>query len=411
MSARATRFPLFDSLRAIAALSVVLYHLMGLTLVPIWTSLPNWVREVLPAARPLGDAGVAILFAISGFLLYRPYAVARLRRARDPSFRAFGLRRVVRIFPAYWLALLVTALLVTQAHGEVFGPHWVRYWTLQQAYWQDSITGGIGPAWTLTVELAFYAALPLWVLAMRRIPFTTLRGFLTTELIGVAAICVVSATWRWFALRGLPEGSNPFFPRPGLWNLVALADHFAIGMALAALSVAAAERSERSATERFVGRFPWVPWLVAGAAFYGMYRYAASFGPTLTGAGGDYNPYRILEVILGGAFLVPAIFAWDAGGLVRRLLALKPLLWVGMISYGVYLWHTVVIGQLAVRTSLGTIALWIASLALTIVIAAVSWYAMERHTIALGRRLSARWSRSRRAVDATKPIATPGADG
>jgi len=394
VTARATRFPLFDSLRAIAALSVVVYHLMGLTLVPIWTSLPDWVREVLPAARPLGDAGVAILFAISGFLLYRPYCAARLHRERDPSFRAFGLRRVVRIFPAYWLALLVTALVA--GHDEVFGPGAARYWLLQQAYWQDSITGGIGPAWTLTVELAFYAALPLWVLGMRRIPFATLRGFLTTELCGVAAICVVSATWRWFALRGLPADTNPFFPRPELWNLIALADHFAIGMALAALSVAAAARPERSAAERFVGRFPWVPWLVAGTAFYGMYHFASSLGPNLAGAGGGYGPYRVFEVILGGAFLVPAVFAWDAGGLVRRLLALRPLLWVGMLSYGVYLWHTVVIAQLAVRTSLG------------IAIAAASWYGMERYTIAFGRRVSRRWTRNRRAVDAPEPLATSG---
>lgn len=155
----------------------------------------------------------------------------------------------------------------------------------------------------------------------------------------------------------------------------------------------------------FLARFPWVPWLVAAAAWYGM----ARFRPIVAGNGGHYAAHRTLELVLAGAFLLPAVFAWDAGGLVRRLLALKPLLWVGMVSYGVYLWHLDVITELSERTSLGRAGLWVVALATTIAIAAASWYALERHAIALGRRLGSRWVRPRRDPDdATGSLATPG---
>jgi len=377
VTARAGRFPLFDSLRAIAALSVVVFHLAYVT------GLPGWADRAVPYVIQLGDVGVSIFFAISGFLLYRPFVAARLRREPARSIRSYGLRRLLRILPAYWLALLVTALVA--GHDEVFGAHAARYWLLLQAYWQDSIAGGIGPAWTLTIEMAFYAALPLWVLAMCRVPFASRRGLLVSELIGLAGLCVLSALWRWAAIRGLPDGATPLNPR--LLNLPAMADHFAIGMALAALSVVAADRSERSATERFLGRFPWVPWTVAAAAWYGM----AHARPIVAGNGGQYALHRTFELVLAGAFLLPAIFAWDAGGLVRRLLALRPLLWIGVVSYGVYLWHLDVITELSDRSDLGRAGLWVAAIGLTLAIAAVSWYGLERHAIALGRRIGARW--------------------
>ena len=380
MTARAGRFPLFDSLRALAALSVVVFHLAFVA------GLPDWADRAVPYVTQLGDVGVSIFFAISGFLLYRPFAAARLAREGEPSVRAYGVRRLLRIVPAYWLALAITALVA--GHDEVFGPDAaVRYWLLLQGYWLGSIAGGIGPAWTLTIEVAFYVALPLWVLAMRRVPFSTERRFVVTEMAGLAALCVLSAVWRWVVIRGLPAGTNPL--RPDLLSLPGMADHFAIGMALAVLSVAAARREAPSGAERLLARFGWAPWLVAAAAWYGM----AHVRPLVAGNGGHYAAHRWLEIVLAGAFLLPAIFAWDAGGLVRRLLGLRPLLWIGLVSYGVYLWHLDVITQLSEHADLGRAGLWVAALALTLAIAAASWYALERHAIALGRRLSAGWSR------------------
>src|SRR5919202_3435807 len=103
MNARADRFPLFDSLRAIAALSVFAAHAY---LVLEGFGAANPLRDVLVRL----DVGVTIFFVISGFLLYRPFVRARLRSEDAPAARAYGWRRLLRIGPAYWVALTVVAI-------------------------------------------------------------------------------------------------------------------------------------------------------------------------------------------------------------------------------------------------------------------------------------------------------------
>ena len=94
----ATTFPCFDGLRAVAAISVVLHHVSYPTgkmfkgyFAPFFTHL---------------DIGVAVFFLISGFLLYRPFVAAAFEGRPGPSVRRFFRRRLLRIFPAYWLALI-----------------------------------------------------------------------------------------------------------------------------------------------------------------------------------------------------------------------------------------------------------------------------------------------------------------
>src|SRR5918911_5479930 len=103
MNARADRFPLFDSLRAIAALSVFAAHAY---LILEGFGSPNPLRDVLVRL----DVGVTIFFVISGFLLYRPFVRARLRSAPPPRPLAYAWRRLLRIAPAYWVALTIIAV-------------------------------------------------------------------------------------------------------------------------------------------------------------------------------------------------------------------------------------------------------------------------------------------------------------
>src|SRR3954453_12575172 len=81
------RFPLLDSLRAVAAGLVVFHHVLN-----NGSPAPTAVREG-------SQLGVAIFFVLSGFLLYRPFANARLRGAGVPSVRAYFRRRALRVFP------------------------------------------------------------------------------------------------------------------------------------------------------------------------------------------------------------------------------------------------------------------------------------------------------------------------
>jgi len=94
--------PLFDSLRAIAALSVLCFHAAFFEFVRSDNALRPYTVHL--------DVGVSVFFLISGFLLYRPFVRARLFRAEPPHVLAYGWRRFLRIVPAYWVALTVVAL-------------------------------------------------------------------------------------------------------------------------------------------------------------------------------------------------------------------------------------------------------------------------------------------------------------
>src|SRR4051794_19182180 len=173
------RFPLFDALRAIAVLAVVVFHVAGLT-----GALAGW--PLGSAALVLGACGPLLFFVISGFLLYRPFVAARVRGTPPPRAGRYARRRALRILPAYWLAL--TVLAVFPGIVGAFTGDWWRYYLFLQLYSDRTLGLGIPVAWTLCVEVAFYAVLPAWALAMRRWrPLGRPGGVAAAELAPLAA--------------------------------------------------------------------------------------------------------------------------------------------------------------------------------------------------------------------------------
>src|SRR4051794_11402525 len=154
------RFPAFDGLRAIAAVSVLVVHTAG----DAGTMYRPGTAGALLAHL---DVGVTIFFLISGFLLYRPFSAARLSNRPRPSPRRHRAPRVLRIVPAYWLAL--TVLAIYPGLPRMFSNDWWIYYGFLQTYDADTINTGIGQAWTLGVELSFYAMLPLYAAALDRL--------------------------------------------------------------------------------------------------------------------------------------------------------------------------------------------------------------------------------------------------
>src|SRR6185437_9757218 len=98
MGTRAERFPLIDALRAMAAIAVFGTHAAFFAGAEYDGSALGHYTERL-------EVGVAVFFVISGFLLYRPFLVARLERVARPATGAYAWRRFLRIVPAYWVAL------------------------------------------------------------------------------------------------------------------------------------------------------------------------------------------------------------------------------------------------------------------------------------------------------------------
>jgi peptidoglycan/LPS O-acetylase OafA/YrhL len=117
--------------------------------------------------------GVILFFPLSGFLLYRPFAAAVVRGVHGPGVRTYLRNRALRILPACWVILLVTsvalgaALLRDASSALVVGSTVGQPLTLLkdvalvQSYDPWTLLTGIGPAWSLVIEVAFYVTLPL----------------------------------------------------------------------------------------------------------------------------------------------------------------------------------------------------------------------------------------------------------
>jgi peptidoglycan/LPS O-acetylase OafA/YrhL len=369
----ATTFPCFDGLRAIAALTVVLHHTSFYTgkmyngrLAPYFTHL---------------DVGVAVFFLISGFLLYRPFVAALLAGRPGPSVRRFFVRRLLRIFPAYWLALLGIMLFFGLSVPVRGARSYFEYFTLLQIY--DSVaraTGGISQAWTLSVELSFYAFLPLYALVMRRVAGE--RGRETRvriEAAGLVALYAIS-----IAFRGLVFAVHSGrLHTLGIYWLPANLDYFALGMGLAVASAWLAERETTPRVAELAGSAPMFWWLLSLISFVAVSK-------------GLHLPVGLVRVdglkgyarqFLYGAtaffLLLPAVFGPQDRGLVRRFLRWQPMVYLGLISYGVYLWHQAWIeravrwtGRPVFQSSFPIVLT--AALTWTIFTATLSWFLVER---------------------------------
>lgn len=335
MNVRAERFPLFDGLRAIAAISVLVYHAAFFAA----ARSPN--RTVTQYTGHL-DVGVAIFFLISGFLLYRPFVRAHLRDQPAPGALAYGWRRFLRIVPAYWVALTVVALWLPLSY--VFhGSNIPIYYGFGQIYIFGDAIGGIGQAWTLCVEVTFYAFLPIWALVMRRITRGR-RSALRVELAGLVALFLLSTLYKVWALYHVAP-SNLASPR-FLMPLPNFLDQFAVGMAVAVASVWYEDRPLARPLQ-WVRRWPAACWGVALIALW--------FVSTQIGFHGDVFQIQTRKMFLGRhelytliatAMLLPVVFALPGESIVARVLGSRPLSYLGLVSYGIYLYHLAFVNKI-----------------------------------------------------------------
>lgn len=380
-------FPLFDSLRAIAALSVMAIH----TAFYSGAVALSRYRQLLAHL----NVGVTIFFVLSGFLLYRPFVAARLEGRPRPGIGTYAVRRVARVFPAYWVALLGLGLF-PGLYGVFTGNWWV-YAGLLQPYAPLYRAGaecsaqaqgcGIVQTWSLSIEVAFYALLPLLALGTHRLlAHRARRAQLRAEaavLVGLALASVACQVWTLHTA-----------PRLGWLNTTVAATFawFAMGMGLAVASVALAGRERDRSVARAVVDHPSACWAAAGALYAGL----SLWLPATAAANGLPIPLQVAEHVGFGVVAVllvlPAVFGDGAGGLPRRVLAWPPLAWLGRISYGIFLWHLLIAKELTDRgvpahlPGSRFLTLTAMTLAVTVVVSAASWYLVERPLLDLAHR-------------------------
>jgi peptidoglycan/LPS O-acetylase OafA/YrhL len=391
---RHPRFPLFDGLRAIAVISVLFVHAAV-----FGGALDHSVTGRLLAHL---NIGVTIFFLISGFLLYRPFIDHRAGGAAPPRFLEYGKRRFLRIYPAYWLVL--TVLTIVPGLTGVYDGDWLSQYGLVHTFPLHDDPGcvgaifdcGLAQTWSLVSEVTFYAALPLYVVAASHLARgRSVQRWMRSELLLLAAVGGASLAARFI-----------LFDAGRSWlggSVIGFMFWFGLGMALAVASVGLERRERQPRVVQLVISRPLVPWLAALTSYVLVSLWLPPT-PFLTA-----DNQRLVSFIsfglIAALLLLPAVFGDRAGGLPRRALANPVVAWLGLISYGIFLWHYVVALHLGMGGADAGFGVVLAgTLAITIPVAAVSYYLVERPLLRLKyRRLQDVIGGYRRPASASSP--------
>ena len=327
--------PALDGIRALA---------VGLVLYQHWIDHP-WIDRHLPVST--GLVGVKLFFVLSGLLITRILLVTRFEESSTlaAGLRSFYLRRALRIFPLYYMVLLVLAL--TSAPFRGLWPWYVTY--LQNL---RMVRAGhflfASHLWTLAIEEQFYLVWPLllFTLPVRRIG----PVLLAMVPLAVGWRVVGCSLLRWNDLQ------------VSLFTLSSL-DSLGLGGLLAWLLFGGQRPSNRALA-------------VVGAVGVGIVAASAMGGHFFVVVLSDTG------VSLAAFALIGAV-AEDAPAWLEVPLAARPLVALGRISYGVYVYHFFVSSQMVglgrCLFALGGRPLLVAGeLAVTLLLATLSWRLLEK---------------------------------
>lgn len=276
----------------------------------------DFTPDALGAAYARLETAVPVFFALSGYLLVRPWVRARGSGGSPagpaPDVRRYLVARAWRILPAYWVVVTVVYLIyVWRPDGSPHGQGWggyLRHLTFTQIYGVGFVHTGLTQMWSMCVEVAFYLALPLlglWLLRARRawtVP---------------AAMVAVSIGWLVLVIATEVFGKTARSWPPSY------AAAFAAGIAVALV----ADRV----------RLPRAPLLLAAAVAYGVLLtpLAGPIDLRLPTPAQGVTKF-LLEALIGG--LLVAAFATGPS----RVLGSRPMVWLGSISYEFFLIHVIV---------------------------------------------------------------------
>lgn len=359
--------PVLEVYRAAAAALVLLTHVgfeSGAGTRGPWA---GWLAR--------GDAGVAVFFVLSGFLLMRPRVLAA--RGLAPAVRTapYLWRRAVRLVPAYLLAVVGLALLVPGAAARP-AADWVRAWTLTSIYHEGPLLPGYTHTWSLGTEISFYVALPLLaVLWLGRSGRSVGQSWHGLRVLAVVVLLVAASTaWRWGWATSSTGRLAPLYWLPGYL------DWFAAGMGLAWLREHRGDGGPRWLREAAAAPGAWfamaaATYWVATTRLVGPYDLSPA---TASEAAVKHVLYLVLALVL----LVPAVFG-DPAARWQVLARSRPLVWAGTVSYGFFLWHMVVLIAIVQWLDLRTFAipflpLLVATALPALALSALSWHLVER---------------------------------
>ncbi len=315
-----TRLDVLDGLRGIAVLLVLWYHVWEITWLPA-----NSSYTFIPAT---GFVGVHLFFYISGFVIAYPFVRALAAGTAQPSWGHFANRRTFKIVPSY-LASIALAYAIGYAQTQTWGAGTAADLGTHLLFvhtWFANTQGSInGVLWTLGVEVQFYLLFPFIWLLFKRSPWATAAGMILIAWAWRSALhsCCASTT---FAL--LEE------------NLPGYLDIFACGILSAYLYVRFHARWSVTAVRRATGAL-----LAVLGIFFALWLMHAMYDfRTVDQWSGVWQVDR--RPLFGLAFMGIALGSLVGIPAWRRAIANPLLVFMGAISYNLYLYSQLISREL-----------------------------------------------------------------
>jgi len=352
-----------DGLRAFALLIIMGYH-FGV----------GWLQG--------GFFSLDIFYVLSGYLI-TGLLLGEWARAARIKLGAFWLRRARRLLPALLVVLVVVTLVVRFTYPAGIYPnlrmadlsalfYFSNWWQIAASGNYFVATGAVSPlthTWSLAVEEQFYLVWPLVVVAVLHLGKKFDRGI--ELLLGVSLLGVIASATEMAVL---------YHPGANITRLYFGTDTHAQSILVGAVLACVLTLVQRR--RGLPGMAPTVASTRAKVVLtvVGLLGFAGTLALTYSLTGTSAVAYRggfLLSALSAAAIVLGAVCV--AGGPIARVLSLRPLVWMGTVSYGAYLWHFPVFIELdAGRTGTTGLSLLAIRFGTTFVLAALSYYLIER---------------------------------
>jgi len=337
-----------DAFRGIAAMLVLLFHFWGI----YWYEKPVTLFG-LDVTTPFaaGHIGVDMFFVISGFLIF-------LSLTSTASLKTYFRKRILRLVPLAWF--FTTAIFLLQLDFSTQGwANLLTHLTFTQSFFPGTYHGLNPVMWTLSVEALFYLLLPLLLFCGRKKWW---------HFWGILLVLTILNFWYRFHIIQFFDGGDQLqrvFYSEQLWGRF---DQFVLGIGLGNLWLF------REKVRIFVQKMYSIFMLLGGILFFGSVQLFAHF------AGGFRE---VLWLQLGLHSLVACGFAIFLAGFlfaphkIQKIFAPKSFLFLGLISYSIYLWHFPVLLEIKKYTS-DPLSAAAAAIISIILLSTLSFYAVEK---------------------------------
>ncbi len=334
---------------------------------------------------PGGFVGVDVFYVLSGYLI-TGLLLGEWARATRIKLGAFWLRRARRLLPALVVMIVVVTLVVRIAYPPGLYPnlrmadlsalfYFSNWWQISNSTNYFVLTGAVSPlthTWSLAVEEQFYLVWPLVTVGVLRMCKRFGRGI--EVLLGVAVVGSIASAVAMDRL--FLHGASP---TRVYFGTDTHAQSILVGASLACVLTLVQRRRGLEGMAPSTGSRParvvlTVIGLAGLAGTVVLSHYMTGTTPFAFRGGFFLSALSAAALILGAVCV--------GGGPIARVLSLRPLVWIGTVSYGAYLWHFPVwVAASGAHTGLGGPALLVLRTAITFVLAALSYYLLERPII------------------------------